>query len=167
MEQQIVHDIRYNPEHTELRFFDNDRLAASIDLRSGKAEFHGNYKPDAIAKIFWQCVAAKAPEALIGMRDWSTDFSNVPKGENLLVSVWNHDRSGTMTDIAVLLFEPTCDDEEDDVDDPYERLRGFRGEHDGERGIWYWHDNEGYISADEIAAWRPLPAPALPSSPTS
>jgi len=165
MEYEVVRDIRYNPGHTELRFYDNDRLAASIDLRSGKAEFHGNYKPDAIAKIFWQCVAAKAPEALIGMRDWSTDFSNVPKGENVLVAIWNHDRSGTTTDIAILLFEPT-DDDDDEVDDsdPSDRYRGIRGAHDGERGIWYWHDCEGYVSADEIAAWRPLPAPAMPTS---
>jgi hypothetical protein len=62
-EVRINHEIRYAPEHSELRFYDDDKLCCSINLATGKGEFHGNYKPDAISKIFWACVAAAAPEA--------------------------------------------------------------------------------------------------------
>jgi hypothetical protein len=61
-EVQITRELRYAPEHRELRFYDDGKLACSIDLAAGKGEFHGNYKPDAISKIFWACVAAAAPE---------------------------------------------------------------------------------------------------------
>jgi hypothetical protein len=62
-ELRINHEIRYAAEQRELRFYDGDRLCCSINLATGKGEFHGNYKPDAISKIFWACVAAAAPEA--------------------------------------------------------------------------------------------------------
>lgn len=92
---------------------------------------------------------------MITLPDWNTDLRAAPRGERMLVAMWNYDHTAAgFTTIGILLFEPAEREADDDEDSEF----GWWGEHDGVAGMWCWHaEDEGYTETKCIAAWMPLP----------
>jgi hypothetical protein len=95
---------------------------------------------------------------------WNTDIDAAPRDVDLLVTLWNADRTDTcgFVEMAKQLYEP-YEWEEGEESGAFGDAQGTFDIREGKKVVWHWYvGNDGITCKKEIAAWMLAPAAYKP-----
>lgn len=95
--------------------------------------------------------------------NWRTDLDAAPKGEDVIVAIWNSARTATTVEMGAQVYEP-YEWEEGEESGAIGDIEGTFATHDRQKVVWFWIvGSDGYTDKKEIAAWMPAPPPYVPA----